>query len=58
MSIHQDIKGENITKLNQLLKEIYRFIEALEEQVREDIHCCNQDVEVDAMTTAEGQNSK
>jgi len=58
MSIHQDIKSENITRLTQLLNEIHGFIEALEKQVREDINCCNKDVEVDAMATAEGQNSK
>lgn len=58
MSIRQEIKIENITKLNQLLKEIHGFIEALEQQVREDIHCCNQEGEGDDITTAEGQNSK
>lgn len=58
MSVHQEIKVENIAKLNELLKEIHEFIESLELQVRQDIHCFKQNVEIDEMTIIENQASK
>lgn len=38
MNIHPDIHVEKIEMINKSIEELYRFIEELEQQVREDLH--------------------
>jgi hypothetical protein len=47
MSINPDIKVEKTEIINKLLKELYRFVEELEQQARGDLHCFKQGIETE-----------
>ena len=38
MNIHPDIHVDKIEMINKSIEEVYRFVEELEQQVREDLH--------------------
>jgi uncharacterized membrane protein len=55
MNIDPGIKVEKTEIINKLLDEVYRFVEDLEQQVREDLHSFKQEIETNDNTTTEDQ---
>jgi hypothetical protein len=53
MNIGPGINIEKTKIINKLLEEVYRFVEELEQQVREDLHRLKQGIETDNTPTME-----
>ena len=55
MNIDPDIKVDKIEFINQVIAEVYRFLEDIEQQVREDLQRFKQEIENEDSPTVEGQ---
>jgi hypothetical protein len=57
MNIDPGIKVEKTEIINTLLKEVYRFVEELEQLVRSDLQHFKQEIETDDTPTIEVKHS-
>jgi uncharacterized membrane protein len=57
MRIDPDVSVEKTEVINTLLEELHRFVEELEQQVREDLHRFRQGIETEDIPTKEVNHS-